>query len=96
MTHLNQLGVEAGLFPDNNGDDGTHGTEDIYQINEPDYDPGSPEKSGRKLKVNWVKYNDDNKNKRPELQRLENAENYAAAATEFYFQMRCGWDEIME
>ncbi|KAI4267640.1 MAG: hypothetical protein LQ337_008258 [Flavoplaca oasis] len=96
MTHLNQLGVEAGLFPDNKGDDDTHGTEDIYQIDPSGYDPGSPEKSGRKLKDNWVKYNDDNKNKKPELQRIENAESYAAAATEFYFQKHCKWDEIME
>ena len=95
MTHLNQLGVEAGLFPDNKGADDTHGTEDIYQIAQ-GYDRGSPEKSSRKLKDNWVKYDKDNKNKKPELQRTENAESYAAAATEFWFQSRCGWDAIME
>lgn len=95
MTHLNQLGVAAGLFPDNNGADDTHGTEDIYQIAS-GYDPGSPEKSSRKLKDDWVKYENNNQNKKPELQRTENAESYAAAATEFWFQSKCGWDHIME
>ena len=95
MTHLNQLGVEVGLFPDNKGAGETHGTEDIYQIAK-GYDPGSPEKSSRKLKDNWMKYDKDNKNNKPELQRTENAESYAAAATEFWFQSHCGWDEIME
>ena len=92
MTHLNQLGVEAGLFPDNKGAGDTHGTEDIYQIAK-GYDPASPERSARKLKDNWVKYNNDKK-KKPELQRTENAESYAAAATEFFFQSKCGWPEI--
>lgn len=95
MTHLDQLGVEAGLFPDGNGASNTHGTEDIYQIAE-GYNRGNPEKSARQLKDEWVKYGNDNKNKKPQLLRTENAESYAAAATEFYFQKYCGWDEIME
>lgn len=95
MTHLNQMGVEAGLFPDKKGADDTHGTEDIYEIAK-GYDSGSPEKSSRKLKDNWVKDNKDNKKKKPELQRTENAESYAAAATEFWFQKQCGWDTILE
>ena len=98
MTHLNQLGMEAGLFPDHEGEDAMHGTEDIYQVSS-GYDPGSPEKSARKLKDNWVKYKDhkkNKKNKKPDLQRTENAESYAAAATEFWFQSRCGWDKILE
>ena len=95
MTHLNQLGVEAGLFPDNNGAEDTHGTEDIYQI-AGGYDPASPEKSARKLKDNWVKYDADNNQKKPEILRTENAESYAAAATEFWFQQQCGWDNILE
>lgn len=95
MTHLNQLGVEAGLFPDNKGADDTHGKEDISQIAQ-GYDRGSPEKSSRRLKDSWVTYDKDKKNKKPELQRTENAESYATAATKFWFQSRCGWDEIME
>ena len=95
MTHLNQLCVEAGLFPDYDPEGDPHGTEDIYQIAQ-GYDLGSPEKSARRLKNNWVKYNNDNKNQEPELQRTENAESYAAAATEFFFQSSCGWDEISE
>lgn len=95
MTHLNQLGIEAGLFPDNTANDATHGTEDIYQI-APGYDQGSPEKSSRKLRDDWAQYDGDNSKPKPEIQRTENAESYAAAATEFFFQMRCGWDTIME
>ncbi|KAL9098022.1 MAG: hypothetical protein Q9163_006230 [Psora crenata] len=95
MTHLNQMGVEAGLFPDSNGEDDTHGTYDIYEKDD-GYDKGSPEKSARKLKANWDAYDKDNSKPKPSYQRIENAESYAAAATEFYFQNHCGWDEIME
>lgn len=96
MTHLNQLGVEAGLFPDNKAEGDTHGTEDIYQIAE-GYDRGSPEKSARKLKDNWVKHDrKDSGAKKPELLRTENAEGYAAAATEFWMQSWCGFDDISE
>ena len=49
MTHLNQLSVEVGLFPDNKGEDDTHSTYDIYQVAS-GYDPDSSEKSARKLK----------------------------------------------
>lgn len=95
MTHLDQLGVQAGLFPDNKAEGDTHGTEDIYQIAN-GYDPASPEKSARQLKNNWVKYDGDNSLKKPEILRTENAESYAAAATEFFMQKNCGWDEVME
>lgn len=88
MTHLDQMGVQAGLFPDNNGADDTHGTEDIYQIAS-GYDAGNPEGSARKLRDNWAA------GKEPELKRIENAEGYAAAATAFYFQKWCGWDDIL-
>lgn len=71
----------------------THGTDDIYAIAQ-GYDPTSPERSARKLKDNWTKYNQDNKNKKPELERVENAEGYAASATEFWFQSRCGFDDV--
>ena len=96
MTHLDQLGKQAALFPDYKGADDTHGIEEIYQIAK-GYDTGSPEKSSRKLKENWVKYDMNNrKNKKPELQRTENAESYAAAATEFWFQSKCGRSKIKE
>lgn len=96
MTHLNQLGLQAGLFSDKNGADDTHGTEDIYAIAD-GYNRGSPEKSARKLMANWIKFDNGNGNgNKPEIKQVENAESYAAAATEFYFQKYCGWDEVLE
>jgi len=72
----------------------SHGTDDIYEINTGS-DRTSPERSGRKLKDSWTAYNKGNKKSKPSIQRVENAEGYAAAATEFYFQQVCGWSEIM-
>ena len=87
--------MAAGLSEHDTTDENikTHGTDDIYAIAN-GYDVTSPERSARKLKDNWTKYNQDNKIEKPELERVENAEGYAASATEFWFQSRCGWDEI--
>ncbi|SLM34209.1 Metallopeptidase, catalytic domain [Lasallia pustulata] len=95
MTHLDQLGVAAGLSERDTNDPNikSHGTDDIYAIAK-GYDPTSPERSARKLKDNWTKYNGDHKNK-PELERVENAEGYAASATEFWFQSKCGFTDIL-
>ncbi len=71
----------------------THGTDDIYAIAS-GYDVTIPERSSRKLKDNRTKFNNDNSNNKPELERVENAEGYAASATEFWFQLQCGWTEI--
>ena len=86
--------MAAGLseHPVPNTDIKTHGTNDIYAIGVPGYDPASPEKSARKLKSNWAK----NQPQKPALARVENAEGYAASATEFWFQLNCGWDNILE
>lgn len=73
----------------------THGTDDIYMIAN-GYDPTSPERSARKLKNDWATYNNDNSKPKPVLERVENAEGYAASATEFWFQSKCGWTEILE
>ncbi len=72
----------------------SHATDDIYAF-DTGYDPSSPERSSRKLKDNWTAYDNDNNKPQPPLQRVENAEGYAAAATEFYFQQVCGWSEII-
>ena len=71
----------------------THGTDDIYDI-AVGYNPSNPEQSARTLKNNWSAYNKDNQKKKPELARVENAESFAASATEFWFQSKCGWDTI--
>lgn len=60
------------------------------------YDKANPNRAARKLKTNWDAYNNDNSKKKPEIERVENAESYAAAATEFWFQSKCNWDSIME
>ena len=94
LTHSIPSVVAAGLSERETTDKNikTHGTDDIYGIAK-GYDATGPERSARKLKDNWAKYNKDKKNK-PELERVENAEGYAASATEFWFQSRCGWDTI--
>ena len=71
----------------------SHGSDDIYAI-AGGYNPRSPEQSARTLKDNWTKYSKDNSNTKPVLRRIENAESYAASATEFWFHSNCGWDNI--
>ena len=89
--------VAAGLSERDiaNFDIKTHGTNDIYEI-ATGYDRGNPNRAARQLKTNWETYNNDNSKKKPEIARVENAENYAAAATEFWLQSKCNWDSIME
>jgi hypothetical protein len=72
----------------------SHGTEDVYELEDPNwknYDTQSPARSARRLKENWEKAA---KGKEPILKRVENAESYAASATEFYFMQKCKFDTI--
>lgn len=85
----------AGLPEQTDGSIQTQGTDDVYDIAPNQYKPGDQEKASRKLKDNWAFYDFNNKQfPEPPLQRVENAESYAAAATEFYFQSKCGWPTI--
>ncbi|KAM0794074.1 hypothetical protein BDR22DRAFT_877048 [Usnea florida] len=94
MTHLDQLGKVAGLSEQQEGGITTHGTNDIYAIDEY-YNIGDPDKGSRKLKDIWALYESNSKQvPKPPLQRVENAESYAASATEFWFQSMCGWPTI--
>lgn len=70
----------------------SHGTDDIYNIAE-GYNRRKLQQASRMLKENWAKYNKDGK-KKPELERVENAESYAATATEFWFQKQCELNDI--
>lgn len=89
--------VAAGLEERDTADEdiSSHGTDDIYDIAD-GYAGLGPERSARRLSVNWNKYDQDNKNPKPEVKRVENAESYAASATEFWFQSKCGWNTIQE
>jgi len=71
----------------------TFGTEDVYTLNDPNYKYRNlnPQSAARQLKVNWINVPKD---KEPILQRVQNAESYAAAYAEFYFQRRCNIDSI--
>ena len=90
-----RLSLEAaGLREEQDGDITTHGTNDVYAIDKI-YNIGEPDRASRKLKDNWAFYDFNNKQfPEPPLQRVQNAESYAAAATEFYFQSMCGWPTI--
>lgn len=78
-------------------DGSSHGTEDVYEITDPNYrkyDTTSPARAARELYENWAKAEKDDKKPKPILARVENAESYAASATEFLFMQQCGADTI--
>jgi hypothetical protein len=78
-------------------DGSSHGTEDVYETDDPNYkkyDRSSPARAARELYENWAKAEKDDKKPKPILKRVENAESYAASATEFLFMQRCGFDTI--
>ena len=91
FVHLEAAGLSLRDTEDENVQ--THGTDDIYAIAN-GFDAINPAHAARQLKDDWATYNNDNEKEKPVLQRIENAEGFAASATEFYFQSKCGWDVI--
>ncbi|KAI9752549.1 MAG: hypothetical protein M4579_005586 [Chaenotheca gracillima] len=87
MTHLDALGASAGV-PGRQDPDGflSHGTDDVDGFGDSYVD------SARGLLNAWV--NDPDSIEPDSLKPWQNAENIAAAATEWWFIKSCGFTEI--
>ncbi|KDQ25448.1 hypothetical protein PLEOSDRAFT_1106377 [Pleurotus ostreatus PC15] len=103
MTHFGYIGLQAGLIQPTDNDD-TAGTLDILGKNDENDGRkkyGSPSRyapaAARTLQQHWVAFQAQQASgtkpqkplKTPPLAPMENAESYAAAATEFYFAHKC-------
>ena len=75
-----------------------YGTYDIYATGDPSdrapFNNVDPWLSARRLRVFWERYRRGSSDYKPRLQTIQNAENYATAAMEYYVLRQCGWSEI--